>query len=365
MRTIITTTGISLYGNTKRMLEKETAGTKADPTEEQMRQYLRQKPADASAEANSLLKIAQAGDSLILLVTNTPRARLCAGLLERFFKQEGFPDVRSVELQFQDREEHIERQGIRSLISVLTTEIVQAQMKNQEVIINATAGFKVQVVYSTLLGMLYRVPVKYIHEEFRRVITFNPVALDIDLNLFLNQNRQFFKWMDDDCGHPYQDVEAQLNRLIYDADERVLIRSFLEPVDRDGQVFLAPMAKVLFRRAQGYEEQAQDVPDPPPSGIARVEQKISSALQNPKHDFPRDIHTVSQKIARLEYVKFVEAGPFANMTHSKMGKVSVSGKVELYWADKKKAARLTVHTTAEGYPQTIKVRGYIQKLLGI
>jgi putative CRISPR-associated protein (TIGR02619 family) len=348
------------------MLEREAPGTKVDPTEEQMRHYLRREPENASAEANSLLKIAQAGDSLVLLVTTTPRAQLCASLLESFFKQRDFSEVRPVGLQFQDREEHIERQGIRSLISVLTTEIVMAQKKNQEVIINATAGFKVQVVYSTLLGMLYRVPVKYIHEEFQRVITFNPVALDIDLNLFLHQNLQFFTWIEDErCNHTYEEVEAQLNRLVYDADERVLVRSFLELPDRDGQVLLAPMAATLFQRALGYKEQAQDVPDPPPSKFTGVEQKISPALREVKHNFPRDIRAVCRKIATLEYVDSIDGGSFANMTRSKMGKVFVSGVIELYWADKEKAARLTVQTTAKGYPQTIKVRDYIQKLLRI
>src|SRR5216683_7899038 len=119
MKTVITTTGISLYGNTKRSLEKQNPGKNLQPTEEQMRQYLRQEPEVASAEANSLLKMAEPGDSLVFLATATPQTQLCTNLLKSFFMSRGFHDVNIVNLLFQDREEHIEKQGIRSLISVL------------------------------------------------------------------------------------------------------------------------------------------------------------------------------------------------------------------------------------------------------
>src|SRR5579883_622471 len=247
MRTIITTTGVSLYKNTKRTLEQKNPGQNLEPTDEQMRQYLRQEPESASAEANSLLKIAEAGDCLVFLTTETPRAQLCADLLRSFFRHKGFHEVSIKPLQFQDREEHIEKQGIRSLISVLATEIVNAQRKNHEVIINATAGFKAQVVYSTMLGMLYRVPVQYIHEEFKRVITFNPIALELDMSLFVN-NFYFFEWIEDEQrSHQYHEVETHLNRLIYDDMERARVRSFLEPPDEMGEVLLSPMAVTLFQ----------------------------------------------------------------------------------------------------------------------
>lgn len=367
MTTIITTTGISLYNQTRSFLEKQQPDKNLQPTDEQMRQYLRQEPEIASAEANSLLKMAEPGDSLVFLTTATSQAQRCVNLLQGFFINRGFQNVRIVNLLFQGREEHIEKQGIRNLLSTLATEITEAQKKNQEVIINATAGYKAQVVYSTMLGMLYHVPVKYIHEDFKRVVTFNPIALELDISIFMN-NYYFFEWIDDmdiQNSHQYNEVEAQLNKLIYDEDERSRVRSFLEPADELGDVYLSPMALTLFQQAGKYKEQAQEVPYPPSSGITNIDQKISPALLETKHHFPDDILAVCRKIASLEYVTLIYSGFFSGTTRSRMGKFSKCGVIEMRWADNTKAALLIIQTTADGFPQTIKVRDQIQKLLEI
>lgn len=365
MKTIITTVGISLHSNTKRLLEKQNLGQNLQPTDEQMRQYLRQEPESASAEANSLLKIVEQGDSLVFLATATPLAQRCVSLLKSFFINKGFHEVNIVNLLFQNREEHIEKQGIRNLISVLATEITQAQKQKQEVIINATAGFKAQVVYSTMLGMIYHVPVKYIHEEFKRVVTFNPIALELDISLFVN-NYYFFEWIEDiQNSHQYDEVEMQLCKQIYDDDERSRVRSFLEPAAGTGDVFLSPMAFTLFQQAGKYKEQAQDVPYPASSEVTNIDQKISSSLLETKHHFPDGILAVCRKIASLDYVRLIQGGHFSGTTRSRMGKISAKGVIEIHWADNTKAALLTIYTTADGPPQTIKVRDQIQKLLEI
>lgn len=362
---IITTTGVSLYINAKKMLERKSPGEKLEPTKEQMYHYLLNEPESMSAEANSLLKMAEASDSLVFLTTDTPRAKLCVDLLRDFFTKQGFRNVNIVNLQFQDREEHIEKQGIRDLLSTLAVEITKAQKKNQEVIINATAGFKAQVVYSTMLGMIYRVPVKYLHEDFMRVITFNPIALDLDLSIFIN-NQYFFEWIEDiQHSHQYHEVEAQLNKLIYDEDERDRVRSFLEAADETGDVFLSPMAFTLFDQAGKYMEQSQEVPYPLASGISDIDQKIASSLQEMKHHYPDDILAICKKIAALEYVKNIEGSFFSGTTRSRMGTFTERGVIHMRWADNTKAARLIIRTTAEGFPQTIKVRNHIQELLEI
>src|SRR6266700_1922460 len=174
MRTILTTTGISLFMSAGRKYN-----TKA-PTDDQMRQHLRMEPKSASAEANSLLQIAQPDDHIVLLHTDTPEARKCAELLGDLFDK-------------------------------LIYEVEKAQRKEHEVVINATAGFKAQVVYSTMIGMLYHVPVKYIYEKFQRIVPFNPMALDWDTSILLNHNK-FFQWLDDEP-RSQQEVEKRLKGL--------------------------------------------------------------------------------------------------------------------------------------------------------
>lgn len=352
-----------MYLNTKKSLEQKLQAKNLQPTDDQMRQYLRQAPEVASAEANSILKMAEIGDKLVLLSTATPLAQRCVELLKSYFVKEGFPHTSVVNLQFEASEEHIEKQGIRNLISVLASQIAYEQKKNQEVIINATSGYKAQVVYSTVLGMLYQVPVQYIHEEFKRVVTFNPIALELDISIFIN-NFYFFKWIEDEqYAHSHNDVELQLNRLVYEEDERARIRSFLEPADQSGEVLLSPMAFTLFKKAGEYREQAVDIPMPSPSGIIDIDKKISASLLELKHHYPDDILVVCRKIANLDCVKLIHGEFFSGTTRSRMGTFNERGVIHLRWADNTKAGRLTIHTTAEGLPQTIKVRNQIQELL--
>jgi putative CRISPR-associated protein (TIGR02619 family) len=160
MSTILTTTGLSLYQNAKREYQTN------QPTDDQMRQYLRTNPDRASSEANSLLKFAKPDDDLVLLHTQTLDAIRCASLLRDYFSSKGYKHTRLVQLEFKGDAQHIETTGLRSLIDTLINEIEGAQRKQADVVINATAGFKAQVVYSTMIGMIYQVPVKYIHEEF-------------------------------------------------------------------------------------------------------------------------------------------------------------------------------------------------------
>src|SRR2546421_1519556 len=147
MPTILTTTGISLYINASRNYNIK------DPTDDQMRQYLRTKPELASAEANSLLQIAQSDDHLVFLHTETPEAKKCAELLQEFFNNKGFKHIHLVKLQFQDDEKHIETHGLRNLVNTLIDEIEKAKRKKQDVVINATSGFKPEIGYSTMIGM--------------------------------------------------------------------------------------------------------------------------------------------------------------------------------------------------------------------
>ena len=244
MTTILTTTGISLYLNTKRTQKT------AVPTDDQMRQYLRQMPQAASSEANSLLQIAKADDSLILLHTQTADAIRCVHLLRDHFRDEGYKYIRLVPLEFQDDAKHIETTGLRNLIDTLIKEIGEAQKRKQDVVINATAGFKAMVVYSTMIGMIYHVPVKYLYEDFKSVVTFNPVALDWDTSLFLT-HYSFFRWIEDELR-----TQKQVENYLKDYTDAERIKTFLTSPDTDGYVYLSNMGNALYQKFLREAEEA-------------------------------------------------------------------------------------------------------------
>ncbi len=355
MTTIITTTGISLYINTGR-----TVGSK-EPTDDQMRQYLRMNPERASAEANSLLQIAHAGNYLVFLHTATVEAERCAKLLKEFFENKGFNHnhIRLVPLQFQEDEQHIETLGLRNLVNALIDEIEKAQRGNQEVVINATPGFKLESGYSTMIGMIYQVPVKYIHEKFRRVVTFNPIALEWDTSLFLTYD-WFFRWLDEQP-RTQQDVEAHLENL-YHKEE---IQSFLTPPDAEGYVFLSPLGEALRKRFEHETAEAELTAWPENSNIDNPDEKIGSSLLNVKHHFPEDTLVICRKIAQLPWVESIIGGNFEDTTRSAIKRVYEDGTIRMLWADNEKATNLTIQTTAQGSAQTLKVANQIREILEI
>src|SRR5579883_1556938 len=195
MTTFLTTTGISLLNNTKGKLKKKGIDQR-EPTADEMRQNLRDDAKRASAEANSLLRMANRDDHIILLHTQDHNASQCVELLAEYFIREGFKHVQKKRFDFQEDPKHIETTLLINFIDTLIREIASAQNKNQEVVINATAGFKALVVYSTMIGMIYQVPVKYIYEDFESVVTFSAVPIDWSISLF-QQHEEFFYWIDD------------------------------------------------------------------------------------------------------------------------------------------------------------------------
>ena len=319
---------------------------------------MRAEPGSASAEVNSLLQFAQPDDDLVFLCTETPNAKRCAQLLKEFFTNRGFKHVRIVELQFQEEEEHIETQGLRNLVNTLIDEIEKAQRKKQDVVINATAGLKAQIVYSTMIGMIYRVPVKYIYETFQRVVTFKPIALDWDTSLFL-ANKWFFQWLDSEP-RKQSEVEERLKAI----SDRESVQALLTLPDANGEMFLSPMGEALRHRFASETEEAERAPWPSPVEIA-PEDKIATSLLHVKHHYPKNTLTICKKIAQLAYVRGIIGGNFENTTRSGVKGITEDGTIGLLWADDTKATNLIVQTTAQGRAQTRKVAEKIREMLEI
>ncbi len=248
---------------------------------------------------------------------------------------------------------------MRNFVNTFIDEIEKAKRNNQDVVINATPGFKLESGYSTLIGMLYQVPVKYIHEKFKRVVTFNPIALDWDTSLFLRYS-WFFEWIDAEA-RSQTEVEERLKAI----PEKEKIQSMLTLPDEHGDVFLSPMGNALQRRFKEQTEEAKEAPLPSEVQIENPDEKITSSLKNVAHHYPKNTLAACNKIAQLPYVRTIIGGNFENTTRSAVKRVTEDGTILLLWADNDKAANLTIQTTAQGLPQTQKVAEKIKELLKI
>ncbi len=354
MRTIITTTGTSLLTNTARELKKPPSSV----TDEEIRHFFEQTgAAKASAETNSLLKIATSNDEVVLLYTSTSEGARCAKQVENYLKNKGWKGLRSRQLSLEQNEAQFERHGLRHLVDILINEITKAQKQQREVIINATGGFKAEIAYTTMVGMIFQVPVKYIYQDFQQPITFPalPIVWNIDL---LVEYESFFEWI----GADYRDsleVEQRLKAI----PDREQVQALLLPPDADGIVLLSPAGEILWKRVQQQRQIAEFLEDPTPSQVPEAD-KISSSLDEVKHHYPKGTLAFAQKLAALEAVEEIIGGFFEPTTMRRVKKVDNDGSIRVLWADNEKAANITIRTTARGQAQTLRFCDrYIHPLL--
>jgi len=119
----------------------------------------------------------------VLLCSDTLDGKLCAEVVKSILEDKVECDV---ELKVIEGLQAIDglkfrRNGLKNFLNIVTDYLNQYY----NIILNPTGGYKSLVPYMALAGMLYKKPVKYIHEESEEVITLSnlPVVWDEDFLL--------------------------------------------------------------------------------------------------------------------------------------------------------------------------------------
>lgn len=240
MRTIIATVGTSLLTNAER------AGKGND-----LQTYLRfTEPEKASAETNSLSRLLQEGDRIVFLHSQTEEGKRAADALATFYRNNGHPaELREVaDLQY--RESRFKMRGLRALVATLIETIRNERKQDREVLINATGGFKAEIAYATLVGLLFDVPVYYIHEVFREIIELPPTPISWDYSL-MDTYSDFFEWISADL-RSAGDVDRRLRPL---PDEIKLLLA-----EEGGFTMLSPTGEAFYEAYKAWVEAERPTP---------------------------------------------------------------------------------------------------------
>jgi putative CRISPR-associated protein (TIGR02619 family) len=185
-RVILNTVGTSLLGNAKRANLQ---------TDDELLEFLQRDPRKASAETNALDRLLEPDDRAVMLYSDTPDGERCARLIARYLERTHPAETERVPgLSYHER--GFAQHGLRNLVHALAGRIRTAQRNGHAVLINATGGFKAEIAYATALGLVFKVPVCYIHEAFGDIITLPATPFGWDHSLIL-ECEAFFEWVDD------------------------------------------------------------------------------------------------------------------------------------------------------------------------
>lgn len=247
MRTIVTTVGTSLLNNAKRDLGPNAA----QPTEPQLANYLRHTEArTASAETNSLSRLLQEGDFIAFLCSHTEEGKRCADALSRHYASANRQSrvIEVADLTYS--ESRFKMRGLRSLVAKLIEVIRDERRKQRSVVVNATGGFKAEIAYATVVGLLFDVPVYYIHEAFNDIIEMPPTPISWDYSLLADFD-EFFQWLAEDY-RPSSEAEARLKAL--PSEVHLLL------AEEDGFTFLSPVGEAFYESFHARLDAERGVP---------------------------------------------------------------------------------------------------------
>jgi putative CRISPR-associated protein (TIGR02619 family) len=258
MKTVICTSGTSIARGA-RLLSGQTID--AFRSEIRRRQDdLRNKTAAesylhaASAETNSVSRLRpERGDIVWLLHIETEDGEICAAETARLLEEHVGLEVRlrRIEgLQVNDAQ-RFRRTGIRALFDALR-EICEPLLgsQDQEIILNATGGFKSVVPFVTLFGLLNRLDVVYIFEQSEALLRLPPVPLNFDYER-LGQARQALLRLEEAATMPREEFFKLIPGIDY--AQRDFYASLLEEDDR-GEVMLSGFAQMLLYQSRSVDQ---------------------------------------------------------------------------------------------------------------
>lgn len=197
-----------------------------------------------SPEIKSLSKIGVGiGDQVVLYASETPEGVFSARVIHEFVGRVWACDAALeviVGLQVKDAGRFRSVGVLRYVQSIVRAIAEPNNQYGREVILNATAGYKSLVPYTTVIGLLFQVPVQYIFETSSELLSLPPLPLGFDQEFF-KRIEPLLERIDRESG-----VEENIVLKGLAADDRDKLLPLLE--QEDGHFTLSPLGFVVYER---------------------------------------------------------------------------------------------------------------------
>jgi len=352
MRTLIVTVGTSLLTNRtderpwhgwqhgQDLPDENTAAQYAESADEQL----------LCAETNTLQALPnslQPQDSIAFLHSATPAGEWCAKVLLQHYQKQGHKCELFEIGGLSYKEKSFTSRGLKSLMEHIFSIIKQAD----NVAICATGGFKAEIAFANMIGMLTHVPVYYLHEQFRELVELPSIPIDWDISI-VEDNRRFFEWIDEE---PRSSLEVE-NWLKANPQ----LRTFTS-VTLDGHTLLSTVGELIYGAYKIQDNSKPKAVWPPPSEVSPQE-KIK--LEGTDHHRPKGWKDFTERIAEIAQVGIIRYDGNGDKSKKRSGVYdsdSDTGTLKVLLADEKYALPLVVETTARGEEQVDLVKEYLQR----
>jgi len=184
--------------------------------------------------------------NIIFLVSDTDDGRATGEVLSRYFNDSGYNINGKRNFAFSETIEKLDdsnpgafkNSGLRNLIKKISGK-VQA-LGRENVAINATGGYKAQILFAGVLGQSLGIPVYYLFERFNEIIKLPPQPVSFDSDFWL-ENQSIFFALDksgyvgeDFCEEWYNSKDDRFETLISSENDNNRIYLMLSPA---GEIF--------------------------------------------------------------------------------------------------------------------------------
>ena len=200
---------------------------------------------DCGAEINSVeemkLRKQLALQNIVFLVSDTSDGKAIGEVLRLYFEQRTDLNLSSVETKviqgLQDENpKEFKTHGLRNLVRSIG-ECVSRFGGSENVVIDATGGYKAQIAVAVLMGQALDIPVFYKHERFSEIIDFPPLPISFDYEV-LARNATLLT--------DFERGEALSLSEIGNVDEKLRALLIEVPVDDETLYELSPIGQVYL-----------------------------------------------------------------------------------------------------------------------
>ena len=306
-------------------------------------------------EINSTSSLLQRGvispDNMFLIVSDTIEGEFEGRILKRYFEHEKQKtrfkkvEIKRIEgLQSQD-EHKFRNKGLRNLVCAFA-EIIQA---HDEVVINATGGYKAEIAYATVIGQSFEKPVYYQFENFKTVIELPPQPISLDFEFYLNA-RTFLKRLDEGSidGKEYEEYRKALGK------HAPVLDGLVERISEMGKSLycLSPMGKLFYEKCiYWWGKHKVELPEDIPPEEKKMP-KISDPTALKVKNFERFLIKLVKEVPYIKEFHSI----YANKDLPRISHFRIEGEnVVLVYSDGSRTAKAVIYTSARDIEQKRKV----------